>query len=147
MSAPLKAEKTSYKPAALYGYDEVRIVHLELTHRCNAACPMCARNINGGVINPDMPMSELTLADIKKILVPEFVAQLKRIYACGNYGDPIVARDCLEVFRYLRQAGPGMHLCMHTNGSARRPEWWSELAGIMKGSRGFLGELFGRIRS
>jgi len=132
MSAPLKAEKALFKPAALYGYNEVRIVHLELTHRCNAACPMCARNINGGAINPDMPMSELTLTDIKKILVPEFVAQLKRIYACGNYGDPIVARDCLEIFRYLRQAGSEMYLCMHTNGSARRPEWWSELANIMK---------------
>ncbi len=56
---------------------------------------MCARNIYGGAINPDMPMSELTLANIKKILVPEFVAHMKRIYACGNYGDPIVARDCL----------------------------------------------------
>jgi MoaA/NifB/PqqE/SkfB family radical SAM enzyme len=93
---------------------------------------MCARNIYGGAINPGMQMSELTLANIKKILVPEFVAHMKRIYACGNYGDPIVARDCLEIFRYLRQAGPQMNLCMHTNGSARRPDWWSELANIMK---------------
>ncbi len=126
------AEGTVIKPAPLYHYDEVRIVHLELTHRCNAACPMCARNVFGGAVNPAMPLSELSLADIKMLLLPEFVAQLKRIYACGNYGDPMVAHDCLEIFRYLRDQGPKLNLCMHTNGSARRPEWWSELARIMK---------------
>ena len=116
----------------MYRYDDIRIVHLELTHRCNAACPMCARNIHGGALNPDMPLSELSLDDIKTILLPDFIAGLKRIYACGNYGDPIVARECIEVFRYLREHGPELNLCLHTNGSARRPDWWRELAGIMK---------------
>ncbi|HUV20547.1 MAG TPA: radical SAM protein [Gammaproteobacteria bacterium] len=126
------ARKITSGASPLYHYDELRIVHLELTHRCNAACPMCARNINGGAVNPDMPLSELSLADIKAILLPDFVARLKRIYACGNYGDPIVARDCLEVFRYLREHGPNLNLDLHTNGSARKPDWWRELAAIMK---------------
>ena len=125
-------ENIGYEPSPLYHYDQVRIVHLELTHRCNAACPMCSRNIHGGALNPDMPLSELSLGDIKAILLPDFVGQLKRIYACGNYGDPIVARDCIEVFRYLRENGPDLNLCLHTNGSARRPDWWRELAEIMK---------------
>jgi len=129
MSSP--AETLARAASSLYHYDDVRIVHLELTHRCNAACPMCARNIHGGAINPDMPLSELSLDDIKTILLPDFIAQLKRIYACGNYGDPIVARECIEVFRYLREHGPELNLCLHTNGSARRPDWWRELAGIM----------------
>ena len=116
----------------LYRYEDIRIVHLELTHRCNAACPMCARNIHGGAINPDMPLDELSVEDIRKILLPDFIARLKRIYACGNYGDPIVARDCLPVFRYLRENGPELNLDMHTNGSARRPDWWRELAAIMR---------------
>jgi MoaA/NifB/PqqE/SkfB family radical SAM enzyme len=126
------AETVFPAKSSLYHYDDIRIVHLELTHRCNAACPMCARNIHGGAINPDMPLGELSLTDIKTILLPEFVAGLKRIYACGNYGDPIVAHDCIEVFRYLREQGPNLNLCLHSNGSARRPEWWRELAAIMK---------------
>jgi MoaA/NifB/PqqE/SkfB family radical SAM enzyme len=126
------ARKITSGASPLYHYDELRIVHLELTHRCNAACPMCARNVNGGAVNPDMPLSELSLADIKAILLPDFVARLKRIYACGNYGDPIVARDCLAVFRYLREHGPNLNLDLHTNGSARKPDWWRELAAIMK---------------
>jgi len=126
------AETLTPARSALYRYEDIRIVHLELTHRCNAACPMCARNIHGGAINPDMPLSELSLADIKAILLPDFIARLKRIYACGNYGDPIVARECIEVFRYLREHGPELNLCLHSNGSARRPDWWRELAQIMK---------------
>lgn len=126
------AENLPGNTSSLYHYEQLRIVHLELTHRCNAACPMCARNVNGGADNPDMPLSELSLADVKAILLPELIGRLKRIYACGNYGDPMVARDCIEVFRYLREHGPNLNLCMHSNGSARRPEWWRELAGIMK---------------
>jgi MoaA/NifB/PqqE/SkfB family radical SAM enzyme len=130
MSSP--AETLARVPSPLYHYDDIRIVHLELTHRCNAACPMCARNIHGGALNPDMPLSEMTLADIKAILLPDFIARLKRIYACGNYGDPIVARECIEVFSYLREHGPQLNLCLHTNGSARRPQWWRQLADIMQ---------------
>ncbi len=130
MSSP--AETLAPAPSPLYHYDDIRIVHLELTHRCNAACPMCARNIHGGALNPDMPLSEMTLADIKAILLPDFIARLKRIYACGNYGDPIVARECIEVFSYLREHGPQLNLCLHTNGSARRPHWWRQLADIMQ---------------
>ena len=126
------AENLTTNTSSLYHYNELRIIHLELTHRCNAACPMCARNVNGGAVNPDMPLSELSLADVKAILLPELIGRLKRIYACGNYGNPMVARDCIEVFRYLREHGPKLNLCLHSNGSARRPEWWRELAGIMK---------------
>jgi MoaA/NifB/PqqE/SkfB family radical SAM enzyme len=126
------AEELTANTSSLYHYNELRIIHLELTHRCNAACPMCARNVNGGAVNPDMPLSELSLADVKAILLPELIGRLKRIYACGNYGDPMVARDCLEVFSYLREHGPNLNLDLHTNGSARRPEWWRELAEIMK---------------
>jgi MoaA/NifB/PqqE/SkfB family radical SAM enzyme len=130
MSSP--AETLTSARSSLYRYEDIRIVHLELTHRCNAACPMCARNVHGGALNPDMPLSEMSLADIKTILLPDFIARLKRIYACGNYGDPIVAKECIEVFRYLREHGPELNLCLHTNGSARRPDWWRELAGIMQ---------------
>ncbi|HKJ52086.1 MAG TPA: radical SAM protein [Gammaproteobacteria bacterium] len=136
MNAP--AESITDTAPRLYRYEQLRIVHLELTHRCNAACPMCARNIHGGALNPDMPLDELSLEDIRKILLPDFVRQLKRIYACGNYGDPIVARDCLSVFRYLRENGPDLNLDLHTNGSARRPDWWRELAETMKAGPHYL---------
>ncbi len=116
----------------LYQYDELRLLQLELTHRCNASCPMCSRNIHGGACNPDLPLADLSLDDVKAMLLPDFISRLRRIYACGNYGDPIAARDCLPIFGYLRDCSAELHLDLHTNGSARRHGWWRELAGIMK---------------
>ena len=115
----------------LYRYNDIKTVHLEITAACNAACPMCARNINGGEVNPQLPLTELSLDDIKKIFLPEFVAQLDSIYMCGNYGDPIAARDTLEAFAYFRQHNANLHLSMHTNGSAKKPSWWAELAKVL----------------
>ena len=115
----------------LYKHNEIKTIHLEITAACNASCPMCARNINGGEVNPQLPQTELSLADIKRIFDPKFVTQLDRVYMCGNYGDPVAARDTLETFTYFRTYNPNIHLSMHTNGSAKRPEWWAELARII----------------
>ena len=111
----------------MYSAKDIRVVHLEVTERCNASCPQCARNLNGGEVNPQLKDAELSLDDVKQILKPEFVAQLKRLYMCGNYGDPISARDTLEIFEYLRSCNNTMQLSLHTNASAKTPEWWSKL--------------------
>lgn len=119
----------------MYKYDEIRTVHLEITDRCNASCPMCARNINGGESNPQLPNTELYIEDIKQIFEPRFVAQLDRLYLCGNYGDPIAARDTLEAFEYFRSHNNSINLSMHTNASAKKPDWWQCLARVI-GDRG-----------
>jgi len=115
----------------MYRYKDIKTVHLEITERCNASCPMCARNINGGEDNPYLKDNELTLEDCKRIFLPEFIQQLDRIYMCGNYGDPVAATDTLEVFEYFRSNNAKMNLTMYTNGSAKRPEWWQQLAQIL----------------
>jgi MoaA/NifB/PqqE/SkfB family radical SAM enzyme len=121
----------------MYRYDEIKTVHLEMTEACNASCPMCARNLNGGEVNPLLHGAELTIADIEKIFPVEFVKQLDRLYMCGNYGDPAVARDTLEAFAYFREHNSKINLSMHTNGSMKRPEWWAELAGVI-GRNGYV---------
>jgi MoaA/NifB/PqqE/SkfB family radical SAM enzyme len=108
----------------------VEVVHLEMTDRCNASCPQCARNKNGGVENPRLPLKEISLTQFKSFFTPAQLRKLKRLYMCGNYGDPIVAKDTLEIFRYLREANSSMTLAMNTNASARSTEWWIELAKI-----------------
>lgn len=115
----------------IYKFKDIKTVHLEMTDSCNAACPMCARNINGGEDNPQLPNTELYIDDIKKIFTEDFVRQLDRLYMCGNYGDPIAARDTLEAFAYFRSINPNLHLSMHTNGSAKKPNWWKELAYVL----------------
>ena len=115
----------------MYSYDEIRTVHLEITQKCQAACPMCDRNENGGVDNRHIDNSELSLHDCQRIFTPNFIEQLKTMYMCGNLGDPIVAKDTLEVFDYFRQHNSKMWLSMNTNAGAKSTDWWRELAGVI----------------
>lgn len=115
----------------MYGYDTIREVHLELTTRCNASCPQCPRNISGGEVNPTLPMAELALDDIKRIFPTELVQRLRKIYACGNYGDPMVAKDSLAIFEHFRRENGAMELGMFTNGSGRTTTYWAELAKVV----------------
>lgn len=114
----------------MYKYEDIRVIHLENTQNCQASCPMCDRNQNGGDINPHIDLSELTLEDCKRIFEPDFIKQLKTMYMCGNLGDPIVARDTLDIFKYFREHNKDMWLSMNTNAGARDEAWWSELAQV-----------------
>lgn len=114
----------------MYDYKDIKSIHLEVTQNCQANCPMCDRNMNGQGINPHINLSELTLKDCKLIFEPSFIAQLDTMYMCGNLGDPIIARDTLEIFKYFREHNPNIWLSMNTNGGARDQTWWTELASV-----------------
>jgi MoaA/NifB/PqqE/SkfB family radical SAM enzyme len=115
----------------MYAAGKLDEIHLELTTKCNAACPMCARNINGGPNNPDLPLVELELADIQAIWPVPWtgsLATVRYMMLCGNYGDPILVRDLIEILQYVRSIRPEISFGIHTNGSLRTPKWWRELA-------------------
>jgi len=121
----------------LYNYSDIKTIHLEITERCNVSCPQCGRNINGGEENQYLNNNELSLIDIEKVIPTELIQQLTHFYMCGNYGDPIVAKDTLDVFNYIRQNNSNILLSMNTNGSARTIEWWQSLAKVF-GKNGYV---------
>ena len=108
-------------------YSDIDSLHIEVTDKCNASCPQCARNQSGGKVNAYLPLVELSLADIKKIVPIELIKRLKMVLFCGNYGDPIMAKELLPIFEFFREINPTISLSMNTNGSARDPSWWSRL--------------------
>lgn len=112
----------------MYKLSDIREIHLENTSKCQARCPMCPRRINGGPINPFIKLEEIDLELFKKWFPKDFIQQLHSLFMCGNLGDPVVARDTLEIYEYLRSTNSAIRLSMHTNGSARDPEWWMKLA-------------------
>lgn len=106
-------------------------IHLELSQLCQASCPMCDRNMNGEGVNKHLTDRSLSLEQCKKIFSPEFIGQLKYLFVCGNHGDPIFAPDCLEILKYFREHNSNMTLKVITNGGARKPEWWEDLASVV----------------
>lgn len=115
----------------MYKYEEIKQIHLEITSRCNATCPQCPRNISGGRLNPNLPITDLTLADITTIFPDDFIKQLDFIFLCGNYGDPMMARDTIEVLEYFRECNPEIRLAIHSNASGRPSSWWKRLARVV----------------
>ena len=114
----------------MYRYNQIRDIHLEVTSKCQARCPMCPRRINGGPLQPFMTLDEIDLETFINWFPKDFVRQLSNLNMCGNLGDPMIAKDTLEIFKYLRDTNPLMHLQMHTNGSGRNKEWWQNLASL-----------------
>lgn len=110
----------------MLNYSDIRTVHLEISTRCNAACPMCPRNANGADSNLDYPLHDMSLAEAKRIFPVDFIKQLTYVFINGNFGDFVTARDGLEIVRYFRDTNPTLILEIMTNGSAR-PNWWTEL--------------------
>ena len=53
----------------MYNYEDIKSIHLEVTQNCQAACPMCDRNMNGEGVNPHINLDELSLDDCIKISV------------------------------------------------------------------------------
>lgn len=110
---------------------DIKTVHIELTDKCQAQCPMCARNFNGGKVRPFIKNSEISFDKFKTWFPKEFLSQLNNFYSCGNYGDPAFAKDCLEIYSYVRDCNPATRLALHTNGGMRNADWWKKLATVI----------------
>lgn len=107
---------------------EISTLHIELTDKCQAQCPMCARNFHGGALRPFIRGGDISINDFQRWFSVNFLSQLKNFYSCGNYGDPAFAKDCLEIYDYVRQCNPNTRLALHTNGGMRNRKWWNRLA-------------------
>lgn len=111
---------------------QVTSVHLELTDKCQVACPMCPRNQFGGADGDNVLNIEISLAQFKTWFTPAVLNQLTDLFACGNLGDPIIASECFEIFEYIKSTNPKCNLHIYTNGSLRTTAWWTKLATILQ---------------
>ena len=94
-----------------------KILHLELTSYCNAQCPMCARTLN--------PLQPQTLS-FDTISTACQGMSFDQIIYCGNDGDPLMAHSLMECVQHFAPA----HQLIHTNGSIRSSQFWTDLAAV-----------------
>ena len=109
-----------------FNRDNVRVLHLESTTVCNAACPQCARE-DASLYNDALHRAELTVAKIKELFSVPFIEKLEKVFMCGDFGDPAANHNTLEILEYFRSINPSITLGMNTNGSIQNTQWWSKL--------------------
>jgi len=115
---------------------QFKILHLEPTDACQAACPQCARETDTSF--DKTTVNHLTIARIKELFSVHQIKQLDKMFMCGDYGDPAAGKHTLEIFKYFRSINPAITLGMNTNGGLRNSKWWRELADIMSGERDYV---------
>lgn len=106
----------------------IRVLHLEPTDVCQAACPLCAR-----VTDPDYDASKkhhLTVEQILRHIDAVGISQLDKMFMCGNYGDPAAGRHTLDIYQYFRKINPEIVLGMNSNGAIQNAGWWQTLGEI-----------------
>ena len=106
-------------------YGKVKRLHIELSSRCNASCPVCSRNLSGGPVIPDLELTDLSLDDIKRMVPVELAKEIEGINFCGNIGDPGMAPDLLPILQYFREHSPNVAQQVRTNGGMRGTKFWT----------------------
>lgn len=117
-------------------YNSIRSVHLEISTKCNASCPLCPRNVAGYDTDLGFPLHDMTLAEAQTIFPPLFIAQLTNLLINGNFGDFVTARDNLNIVKYFVACNPNVDILISTNGGAK-PAIWAELGKIPNVRIGF----------
>jgi len=114
----------------------IKVLHLEPTDVCQAACPLCARETDPAFDRKKQ--HHLTVLHIQKHFSDRVISGLDKVFMCGVYGDPAAAKHTLDIYRWFRQLNPNITLGMNTNGAIQNTFWWHELGKIFNQPRDYV---------
>lgn len=107
--------------------ETVKWLHVETSTRCNAWCSSCARNKSGFGLS-DFVIEDLPVQRLKEVI--EFCPALDTVQFCGNLGDPCASKIINDQLNVISEKN--LNLQLHTNGSLKTAEWWSQVARTFK---------------
>lgn len=113
-----------------------KVLHLEVTDVCQAACPQCERETNSA-FNKEVK-HHLSVEQIKSLFTEYYIKNLDKMFMCGNYGDPAAGKYTLDIFKYFKQINPTITLGMNTNGAINNTDWWQDLAAILSNTTDYV---------
>lgn len=105
--------------------DQIVWLHVEATSQCNAHCPACPRNNFGFGIKAGLVIQDLSIFNLEAAF--DKFKNIKTVQFCGNYGDPIAAKNILEQIDFVIEKNVSK-IQIHTNGSLKTTLWWKDLA-------------------
>jgi sulfatase maturation enzyme AslB (radical SAM superfamily) len=115
---------------------DIKVLHLEPTDVCQAACPLCIRETDAAFDKKQH--HHLSMKQILQVFNADRIAALDKMFMCGDYGDPAAGQHTLNIYRQFRQINPGIVLGMNTNGALRNSNWWRDLGAIFNQPRDYV---------
>jgi len=110
-------------------------LHIELTTKCNSACPLCPRFVFGTTeLNPAISLKELHLEEMKSWFPPELCKKVGSINFCGNFGDPASCKDMYPIVEYFHKSNTNTEIEVRTNGGMQSVDVWKKLGKLSKNS-------------
>jgi len=101
-------------------------LHIGLTNRCRLLCPECPRNEPGAkYIHSMFDMEPDQFLKFLETCKPE------SILFCGNWGDPIYAKNFIELLKDVKLKFAKCKIFIHTNGSGKSVQWWERLMSVL----------------
>jgi sulfatase maturation enzyme AslB (radical SAM superfamily) len=114
----------------------IKVLHLEPTDVCQAACPLCARETDKNFNK--LKQHHLDMHKIIQVFDADRIAALDKMFMCGNYGDPAAGKHTLDIYREFRKLNKHIVLGMNTNGGLQNTLWWHELGRIFNQSHDYV---------
>jgi len=101
--------------------------HIEVSSVCTLKCPRCTR----AEVPETLLNRNLDLQFFKDQIGEEWVKKIKKITFCGDDGDPIYAKQFINIVAWLKKVNPSLNILIITNGSYKLFEWWYSLANVL----------------
>jgi sulfatase maturation enzyme AslB (radical SAM superfamily) len=103
-------------------------IHCELSSYCNAACPLCPRYYEGTeILRPDIELNQITLEQFKDWFSDDIVKKTNHWIFCGTVGDPMMAKDAINIIEHILTVNPTVNITVNTNGGMRGEKDWTRL--------------------
>lgn len=111
----------------------LKLLHIELSNQCNAACPMCPRYLyHTEEVDPTLNLTQMSLETFKNYFPASLLKNIQRISFCGTHGDPLTTKDIIPIIEYIYSCNSKTNLTINSNGGLRNVKFWTELGNLLK---------------
>jgi len=114
-----------------YAYN-IESMQIEITNMCNAYCPGCARNIQGGELRDFITKGSMKSQVWEKLISKTNMENINTITFNGAFGDPLMHPNILDMLQHLSEVKNDIGVTIFSNGSMRNEKFFTELAYTLK---------------